>query len=232
LIQTVFCLCLAAVIGVPPTLTREQPQARPAWTIESVLHELDREAKNFESLTANIERTKVTVVVNVKSTETGSISVSGDKMLLQLESPDPRTILRSGDTLYIYNPGLKRVEEYNLGKHRELVDQFLLLGFGTSGKELKKGFLVTLLGEPLIDGQKTVFLELTPKSSQVRNQISKIHLWLDVSSWLPVQQKFFETGTNDYFVIRYSNMVRNANIPRSRFRPRWPKGTQKVKPEG
>jgi outer membrane lipoprotein-sorting protein len=221
-----------AASGLIQPYANAQPQSHLIWTLDSVLQELDLEAEDFQSLTADIERTKVTVVVNVKSTETGSISVSGDKMLLDLKTPDPRTILRRGDTIYVYNPGLKRVEEYNLGKHRELVDQFLLLGFGTSGKELKKGFLVTLLGEPVIDRQKTVLLELTPKSAQVRNQISKIHLWLDQSSWLPVQQKFFETGTEDYFVIRYSNIVRNANIPNSRFRPRWPKGTQKVKPEG
>lgn len=124
------------------------------------------------------------------------------------------------------------MEEYNLGKHRELVDQFLLLGFGTSGHELKKGFLVTLLGERTLDQKKTLLLELTPKSTGVRNQISKIHLWLDESSWLPVQQEFFETGTEDYFTIHYTNEVRNANIPNSRFQPRWPKGVQRVKPEG
>lgn len=232
MIHNLLCLCLAAAMGAQQAPVGTQLPAHAEWTLKSVLQELDREAKTFGSLTANIERTKVTVVVNVKSTETGFISVRGEKMLLELKSPDPRTVLRTGDALYVYNPGLKRVEEYNLGKHRELVDEFLLLGFGTSGKELKKGFLVTLLGEPLIDSQKTVLLELTPKSAQVRNQISKIHLWLDQSSWLPVQQKFFETGTNDYFVIRYSNMVRNAEIPNSRFRARWPKGTQKIKPEG
>lgn len=220
------------MVACAPIWSSAQTQNRSSWTLESVLSELDDDAKTFDSLTADIERTKVTVVVNVKSTETGSIYVRGDKMLLDLKTPDPRTILRTGDTIFVYTPGLKRVEEYNLGKHRELVDQFLLLGFGTSGHELKKGFLVTLLGERTIDRQKTLLLELTPKSAGVRNQISRIHLWLDESSWLPVQQEFFETGTEDYFTIRYSNLVRNPDIPDSRFRPRWPKGTQKVKPEG
>ena len=170
------------------------------------------------------------MVVNVKSTETGEIWVHGDKMRLEVKTPDPRTILRAGDTLYIYNPGLQRVEEYNLGKHRELVDQFLLLGFGSSGHELRKGFLITLLGEPVLDHHRTALLELTPKSEQVRNQISKIHLWLDETSWEPLQQKFFETGTEDYFVVRYSNITRNARISDSRFKPHWPKGTQRVRP--
>ena len=97
-----------------------------------------------------MERTKVTVVVNDHSTETGSLLVRGDKMLLQMKAPDARTILRTGDNLFVYTPGLNRVEEYNLGKNRTMVDQFLLLGFGTSGKELEKSYLITLLGEPIV----------------------------------------------------------------------------------
>ena len=78
------------------------------------------------------------MVVNDRSTETGTIRVRGDKMLLQMNPPDARTILRTGDNLFLYTPGLKRVEEYNLGKNRAMVDEFLLLGFGTQGKSPEK----------------------------------------------------------------------------------------------
>lgn len=211
---------------------RAKPQPRNGLTLEAVLDSLNREAKDFHSLAADVERTKVTVVVNVKSTDTGTLWIRGDKMRLELKTPDPRTILRSGDTIFMYTPGLKQVEEYNLGKHRDLVNEFLLLGFGTSGHDLQKGFLVTVIGEPMLDRQKTVLLELTPRAGAARNQIARIRLWLDQSSWLPVQQEFFETGTDDYFIVRYTNISRNPDIPDSRFKPHWPKGTQKVRPEG
>jgi outer membrane lipoprotein-sorting protein len=219
----VFSLCASAWAA---------SQSHGPWTLEGVLRQLDTQDKTFRSLSADVERTKVTVVVNDRSTETGSILVRGDKMLLEMKAPDPRTILRTGDTLYLYTPGLKRVEEYNLGKNRTLVDQFLLLGFGTSGKDLQKSYLITLMGEPTLDDKKTVELELTPKSQEVRNQISKIQIWLDESSWLPIQQQFFETGSGDYFVIRYSKIVRNPGISESEFKPHWPKGTERVKPQG
>lgn len=209
-----------------------KPQPRNGLTLEAVLDSLNREAKDFHSLAADVERTKVTVVVNVKSTDTGTLWIRGDKMRLELKTPDPRTILRSGDTIFMYTPGLKQVEEYNLGKHRDLVNEFLLLGFGTSGHDLQKGFLVTVIGEPMLDRQKTVLLELTPRAGAARNQIARIRLWLDQSSWLPAQQEFFETGTDDYFIVRYTNISRNPDIPDSRFKPHWPKGTQKVRPEG
>jgi outer membrane lipoprotein-sorting protein len=131
-------MCAAAAFAV---------QGQGHWTLEMVLKQLDQEARSFRSLTAEIDRTKVTVVVNDKSTESGKIFVRrDDKMRIEFNPPDEKTILRSGNELFLYNPKIKQVEEYDLGKHRALVDQFLLLGFGTSGSDLQKGYLVTLVG--------------------------------------------------------------------------------------
>jgi outer membrane lipoprotein-sorting protein len=199
------------------------------YTLEAVLNQLDQSARDFRSLSADVERTKVTVVVNDRSTETGTILVRGEKMLLELKAPDPRTILRTGDNLYLYEPGLNRVEEFNLGKNRGLVDQFLLLGFGTQGKELRNGYKISFVGEPLLDDKKTAELELTPKSEDVLKQFSKIQIWFDETLWLPVQQQLFEAGSGDYMIVRYSKIDRNPNIPDSKFKQHWPKGTEKIK---
>ena len=224
---------VAAIIWLASALvSKAGPQKSGSWSLESVLRQMDAEARDFHSLSADIERTKVTVVVNDHTTETGSIQVRGDKMLLELKAPDPRTILRTGDTLFVYNPGLKRVEEYNLGKNRALVDQFLLLGFGTETKDLQKSYLIALLKEDKLDDRKTIELELTPKSEGVRNQIAKIQIWLDESSWLPVQQEFYEAGSGDYSIVRYAKVVRNPGLPDSLFKPHWPKGTDRIKPQG
>lgn len=203
-----------------------------SWTVENVLKQMDAQASNFRSLTADLERTKVTVVVNDKSTESGRILVRrDDKMRIELTQPDARTILRNGDNFYIYNPKIRRVEEYNLGKKKSVVDQFLLLGFGTSGNSLKQSYLITLQGEETLDGRKVLLLELVPKADEVRQQLSRIQLWLDESSWLPVQQQFFETGSGDYFIIRYKNMARNVKISDNEFKPHWPHGTAKIQPQ-
>ena len=207
-------------------------QARGANTLESVLNQLDSQAASFKGLSADVERTKVTVVVNDKSTDTGTILVREDKMLLQMKPPDARTVLKTGDTLFVYTPGLKRVEEYDLGKSRDLVDQFLLLGFGTKGAQLRDSYEITLAGEPTLGDKKTVELDLVPKSPGVKNQFSKIQIWYDPTTWLAVQQQFYETGSGDYSIVRYSNLVKNPQIPEAQFKPHWPKGTEKIKPQG
>jgi outer membrane lipoprotein-sorting protein len=206
--------------------------AAPSLSLDDVLKQMDREQGQFQSLTASIERTKVTVVVNDHSTESGQIEVRRDgKMRIDLTSPDQKTILRDGDHIYVYTPKIRRVEEYDLGKRRDLIDQLILLGFGTSGDSVKKSYLITLEGEDSLNGQRVVHLELTPRADDVRKQISKIELWLNEGNWLPAQQQLFETGSGDYSIIRYSNVARNVPIPDARFRPAWPKGVTRVKPQ-
>ena len=202
-------------------------------TLDFALSMMDRSAEDFKSLTAAIEHIKYTAVVKDTSTETGEIFVRKDsKMRIDFQSPDPRTILRNGDNLYIYTPKINRVEEYNIGKNRAMADQYLALGFGTRADNLRKNYVISLAGEEDMDGHKAAVLELVPRSDEVRKQIDKIQMWVDESSWLPVQEKFFEAGTGDYFLSHYTKIMKNLKLGDGKFKPDWPKGTKAEKTHG
>lgn len=221
---------LGCIVGAYPTL---HAQANAKWTIEGVLGMMDKAAEDFHTLTADLEHIKYTAVVKDTSTETGHIFVRRDeKMRIEITKPDPRTILREGDNVFVFNPKINRVEEINLGKNHLLFDQYLLLGFGTKGENIKKGYLVSIVGEEDFDSKRTVVLELTPKSEQVRNQFSKIQMWVDEASWLPVQQKLFEAGSGDYSLFHYTNEMKNLKVGDKEFKQDWPKNVTRVKPRG
>ena len=221
-------LWLGIAMGVAPS---RGAQAAPGSTTENVLAMMDKSAADFRSLSADIEQIKYTDVVKDTSAEQGQIFVRRDqKMRIEITKPDAKTILRTGDSLFIYTPKIKRVEEYNLGKNRSMVDQYLRLGFGTKSQDMQKSFDIKLTGEEEIDHRKTFLLELTPKSEEVRKQITKIQMWIDPSSWLPVQQKFFEAGGGDYFLVKYSSMMKNLKINDGKFKQDWPKDATRVKP--
>lgn len=199
--------------------------------LDSVLSMMDRSAEDFKSLTAAIDHIKYTAVVKDTSTESGEIFVRKDsKMRIDFQAPDPRTIIRNGDNLYIYTPKINRVEEYNIGKNRAMADQYLALGFGMRTDTLRKNYAVSLIGEEELDGHKAALLELVPKSDEVRKQIGKIQMWVDQASWLPVQQKFFEAGSGDYFISHYTKVMKNLKLGDGKFKPDWPKGTKVEKP--
>ena len=229
-------ICVFFLFGLITGVGSEESSALPKQgsgkvTLEYVLSMMDRSAEDFKSFTAAIEHIKYTAVVKDTSTESGEIWVRKDsKMRIDFQSPDPRTILRNGDNLYIYTPKINRVEEYNIGKHRALADKYLALGFGTRTENLKKNYEISLAGEEDLDGRKAAVLELIPKSDDLRKQISKIEMWVDESSWLPVQQKFLETGSGDYVISHYTKVMKNLRLGDGKFKPDWPKHSKIEKP--
>jgi outer membrane lipoprotein-sorting protein len=226
-----FALIFAALLSLAPAAHAQSAQK---WTADSVLDMMDAGARDFRTLTASIDNIKYTEVVKDTSTESGHMwfRKKDEKMRIEFSKPDPRTILRSGDSLSIYTPKINRVEEYNLGKNRTMVDQYVLLGFGSRSEGVRKNYNVTFAGEQELDGKKTLLLELVPKSDEIRAQISKIQMWVDESAWLPLQQKFFEPGSGDYFIFHYSDIKKNLKIDDSKFKPDWPKNATKTKPRG
>jgi len=207
------------------------PPQEKQWTTDGVLAMMDKSARDFHTLTADIEHIKYTDVVKDTSTETGKLLVRRDeKMRIEFFQPDRRTILRTGDSLFVFTPKINRVEEYDLGKNRDLVDQYVLLGFGTKSDNVRKSYEVNVLGEIELDNKKTVGIELIPKSDQMRKQIAKIQMWIDEASWLPIQQKFFESGSADYLIFHYTNVKKNLKIGDNQFKQDWPKGVTRAKP--
>ncbi|MBI4461277.1 MAG: outer membrane lipoprotein carrier protein LolA [Acidobacteria bacterium] len=215
----IFCLLLGTSVA-----------ATAEWDSDTLIERLNEAAKHFRTVSAKLEYTKVTVVVDDKSTQTGELFYHKDgSMLIEIRQPEVKEILFRGNKAEIFYPKMNQIQEYDLAKHRSLVEQFLLLGFGTSGDDLKKSYLITVLGETKLEGRAALQLELTPKDERIRNQIHKIHLWLDLASWAPVQQEFFEVG-GDYMTTRYTDVKVNIPIPKSKLRLSAPKGAVRIKP--
>src|SRR6185295_9352029 len=68
-------LALATLGGALMAAATPAAAQAHTWTMNEILQQVDRGAKEFQSLTADVERTKVTVVVNDHSTESGEIRV-------------------------------------------------------------------------------------------------------------------------------------------------------------
>ena len=196
-----------------------------------ILSRMDEASKYLTTVSASLEYTKVTVVVNDRSTDHGKLYFRNGKspeILLEFEDPDPKTILFKKNKGEMYLPKINQIQEYDLSHHSELVQQFLLLGFGTDSNSLKKTYDVKLVGEEDVNGDTTAVLELTPLKPSVAAQIAKVNLWISEESWLPVEQRFFEPG-GDYLETKYSSVIVNRALPPSVFEIPAAKGAKRVK---
>ncbi|HEX5413923.1 MAG TPA: outer membrane lipoprotein carrier protein LolA [Terriglobia bacterium] len=200
-------------------------------SLDQVLTHMDQTAKHLKTLSADLEYTKVTVLVNDFSTESGEMYFRNSKtpdILIKFNAPAPKVILFKKDKAEIYQPKINQVQEFDLSKHSQLIQQFLLLGFGTESKEMQKVYAVQYLKEETLHGGTTALLELTPRQGSLASQLSKVQLWISEESWLPVQQKFFEAG-GDYSVARYSSVKINRNLPSSTFQLKVAKDAKRIK---
>jgi outer membrane lipoprotein-sorting protein len=211
---------MAMALAVAP-LASAQAWAAQVGGLAEAMEGMDRAASRFSSVSADLEYTKVTVIVDDHSTETGKIYFEKAKgqprVMLAFLDPAEKYVLFEGGKVSIYRPKIALVEEYSLANNQGLLEQFLLLGFGTSGSELQKNYAVALKGEEPLEGEPTVVLELTPKSAEVSTKLQRIELWLSTKTWQPLQQKFYEPS-NDYLIARYRNSELNGKIAADKFK--------------
>jgi outer membrane lipoprotein-sorting protein len=206
----------------------------PAETLDQILARMDQNAATFKSMTAKIRQVSHFAVIKDDDVSEGTTRIKRSKrerqVLIEFTSPDEKSLALSGTKGEVYRPKLQTVEEYDLGKNRDLLEQYLLLGPGASGKDLKAEYSVRLAGEEPVNGQPAARLELIPKSKQMLQQFPRIELWISEKSGYPVQQKLYQTG-GDYIMVTYTDMIINPSLPASAFKLNLPTGVKRVFPQ-
>ncbi len=229
------CVALAAAVAWGSvSMAAGAPRLRRGklpHDLAEVLSRMDDAAKHLKTLSAKLQYTKVTILVNDKSTEVGRVFFHKSKspqLLIEIEKPDAKAILIRKNKAEIYYPKMNQIQEYEFEQSSELVQHFLSLGFGTETGNLKKDWKLKYLGEEELEGETTAILELTPRKDSVAARLAKVQLWVSEESWLPFQQKFEEPG-GDYVLARYSAVKVNRQLPGSTFRLSAPKDAKRVK---
>src|SRR5271169_2498643 len=150
--------------------------------LNHVLTQMDNSAKTFHTAQANLTAEQYTKVVDEKDTQKGKVyyerSGSQVNMAADITEPDKQYAIYANGKAQVYNPKIDQVNEYQPGKSRSQIEAFLLLGFGGGGHALLSTYDVKYLGTENVDGVDAAKLELTPKSQQLQNNISKIFLWI------------------------------------------------------
>src|ERR1019366_3611243 len=150
--------------------------------LDAVLMRLDEAATNFRGLTADIRKMSHTDVVNVDDVDSGTIVVKRVKphdIRIRIELTNPQQIVTiGGGKVQVFKPKTNEAQEVELGKNRGVVDQFMLLGFGSNSGEIRNAYTVTLGGADSINGEKTTRIILVPKDPEILARVKKCELWI------------------------------------------------------
>lgn len=206
-----------------------------AADLAQILAKMDESAAGFEAMAADVEWIGYTALVDDKTVESGTMTVrrSNGKVELMVHFTEPyeRQLLIKGTKVESYKPRINTVEEYDISKHKDKIEQALLLGFGVSGKYLSENYLVALGGQEAIDGKPTVRLDLTPKSDEMKRSVPKIEMWVSTETWQPVRQKLHQTSKGDYRIYAYSNIRINPDLKSSDFKLKTSGKVNRIRPQ-
>ncbi len=213
------------------------PVAASPATLDKVLAEMDAASRRIFSVKAHLTKASYTAVIDDTTIEKGTMWMAREgknksrvRMRIEFTEPDSRSVAFAGDKAEIYYPKIKTVHEYDLGKHKALVEAFLLLGFGSSGKELAKDYQIRLEGEEAIEGVPAWKLELVPKSRKAREKIVRVELWVAKKGAYPVRQKF-HAPSGDTTTITYTQVQLNPKLTDSDLNLNLPPGVKREYPQ-
>jgi outer membrane lipoprotein-sorting protein len=199
--------------------------------LAEILLQMGEKSKTLKTVSANLDYTTVNALVDDRSKQSGQVFFRKGKepdVFIDFEKPERKLMLLKKNKGQMYLPKMNQVQEADLSQKGDLVQQFLLLGFGSDPNELKKTYDISYLQEVALDDESTVQLELTPRKKDVASQITKVQLWISEDSWLPVQQQFFESN-GDYLIAHYTGVKVDKDLPNSTFELNLPSGVQHVK---
>ena len=204
-------------------------------SLAATLARMDEAAARFKGLEADVQKVSHTAVINEDSVDAGTIAVKRPKandirVLFDFKPPNPRQVMIAGVKGAIYYPGINTVQEWDLSKSRSLVEQFMLLGFGSNSKDLESAYSIRLGGPETVAGQNATRLELIPKSSDVLKHLKKVDLWISDTMGVAVQQKLYETG-GDYLLTIYTNIKLRPNLSDSAVKLDLPKSVKREYPQ-
>jgi outer membrane lipoprotein-sorting protein len=203
--------------------------------LAATLARMDEAAAKFKGMEAVVLEVSHTAVINEDTVSAGTIMVKRPKpndirVLFDFKPPNPKRVLIVGVKVDVYYPGINTVQGYDLGKSRSLVEQFMLLGFGSNSKDLESAYSIKLGGPETVAGQAATRIELIPKSQDVLLHLKRVDLWISDAMSIAVQQKLYQTG-GDYWLASYTNIKLRPNLPDSAVRLDLPKNVKREYPQ-
>ncbi len=205
-----------------------------AASLQDVLTRMDKSAESFQSMTGNLVQVNHTEIINENETQNATVRMkrTKDGIVGRVDFAGPnRKILGVRERqLQMFYPKSNVVELYDVGKFGDQLDQFLLLGFSTSGKELQRNYKIRMMGMETVNGKPTAHLELTPKSKQAQDIFKKADIWLAQDANHPVQEKIHKND-QDYTLITYTDVKLNPPLSDKDLELNLPPGVKKITPQ-
>jgi len=211
----------------------ETPAAEPSADVKKSMLKLDASAAKFKSAQAEISWDNVqTLPVPDNDTQLGTavfrrkaaqisaaIHISTDN-----GRPVAKDIVYAEGVLKFYDPLQNKLSIFKAETNRAAFESLLTLGFGASGQDLEKSWVVAMGGSDVAGGVAVTRLDLLPRIESVKKNVAKVTLWMDLERGVALKQRFDDPEGN-YREVTYKNLKLNRTLPEDSFEIKTALGT-------
>lgn len=203
--------------GSSTTIAGDEPA--PARRLQALIERIQAEHQRLNTLEAEFVQHKESSMLLAPIEARGVFSYAApDRVRWEYESPDPISLLISGDQMTTWYRALGQAERLPVGRHSQRVLKYL--GAGSSMETLLEYFTVTL--HSFRDGAKPYQLDLEPRFARVAKRLLGMSVWIDRDRFLVTRVRYVEPD-GDVTEYRFKNFKINGELPADRFRLDLPK---------
>jgi outer membrane lipoprotein-sorting protein len=191
--------------------------------LDKVLRKLDVAAANFHTTAADFKFDDIdTDPVPDDDVQTGVVYYerTGSKFQMGVHidqhngKPAPKIYTYGNGVFELFEPPpINQVTTYTKASKFE---SYVMLGFGASGKDLEAKWDIKDLGSENLNDGKTIVetekLELVAKDPEVRKNLTKVTIWVDLKRAVSLRQEL-HFGASKKKVSVYTNI--KVNVPKS-----------------
>ena len=191
-------------------------QAQGKSHLDTVLAQMDGASAKFHSAEAEFRWDFYERVTRSTSTQTGTIFFERQRggateMGAKIVQPDAKILSYDKGMLQVFDPKANSLIRIAAKGNQGQYESFLTLGFGGSGTELTRAWVVSDQGSETVDGVLCAKLDLVSKDANVKGMFTHVTIWVDVTRDVLLKQMFYtpseDVRTALYTKIRYNGKV-------------------------
>ena len=206
MMRTLIMLPLAAL-----TLAGADPSSP-----EVVLARMRQAQSSVESLTARLEQVKSYPQLGIEDPpERGTFTMARTKrgttrIRMEIQEPEARILTVVDGKYLLYQPRIKQAVEGKVsGGGKKGLFSGILTGSPEALEELERDYRVESVGKTVVSEANVIELRFTARATAVV-YCQQIDLWVDTTSWLPVQQSCHQANQS---VITFTLGDVKLNLP-------------------
>lgn len=221
----------ASLAQSPALLSRNIPAPRLKGTsaapapdesamLKATLEKMRVSSAKFTSAEANVTKVAHNALIGEDTRQTGSLYV--------LRTRDGKTQVGLKTEATAGEPSF--TVEYKDGHLRDFnsktncfsaitkpgIDSYLSLGFGGGPDELTKAWQITDRGPETLNGTRVEKLELIPRDANVKNNVTRVTLWLDLERDVTLKLIYLSPNDDTNTAV-YSNIELNKPVKTAKY---------------